>query len=397
MNFLKKLFGSGKNPSTGNHEKMKTSRNVEGSIKSPGDKKNETERKKAIKTLSMIGHLYPAKPKRPGLLNDESEEDSAISAALETLGKIGDASAVEPLLSAYGSNEKKRSLDKSFYKNQSMDMDIRSALEAIGEPAVEPLISALKDNDRNVRIMAIRALGAIGDARAVEPIILALEDKDWDVRDSAAAALGRIGDVRAVEPLISTFRANKKSLWERIVPYYEDDGPGYPERNPTPAKALGAIGEPAVAPLISAIKSDDEIGVAAAGALKYIADTRAFESLISALKDEKYLVRGAAAEALGNIGDARAAELLISALEDESSYVRAGAAGALGKIGDARAVEPLISALQDKESYVRITAAEALGKIGDARAIEPLELVSKNDNRSVRSYADMALKKLKTK
>jgi HEAT repeat protein len=80
------------------------------------------------------------------------------------------------------------------------------ALQRIGEPAVEPLIQALKDKDKVIRFGAADALGRIGDARAVEPLIQALKDEDYTVRAWAALNLGRIGDAKAVEPLTEALK-----------------------------------------------------------------------------------------------------------------------------------------------------------------------------------------------
>ena len=63
---------------------------------------------------------------------------------------------------------------------------------------VQGLIKVLKkEEDENVRVDAIEALGMIGDARGVEPLIQALKDKDDDVRRRAAGALGTIGGTRS--------------------------------------------------------------------------------------------------------------------------------------------------------------------------------------------------------
>jgi len=80
--------------------------------------------------------------------------------------------------------------------------------------AVEPLIKALEDEDRNVRWGAAEALGYIGDKRAVEPLIKALEDEDWYVRKRAAYALGDIGDKRAVEPLTEALKDDEEEVRE---------------------------------------------------------------------------------------------------------------------------------------------------------------------------------------
>ncbi|MFX0163468.1 MAG: HEAT repeat domain-containing protein, partial [Candidatus Hodarchaeota archaeon] len=73
-------------------------------------------------------------------------------------------------------------------------------LGMIGEPAVEPLIQALKEKDRYVRKEAAFALGEIADARAVEPLIQSLKDEDLGVQKEATDALEKIREP-AVDPL----------------------------------------------------------------------------------------------------------------------------------------------------------------------------------------------------
>lgn len=81
----------------------------------------------------------------------------------------------------------------------------RNALAALGrlgdQRVVEPLVSALQDQDRYVRGEAVKTLGGLGSAAAIEPLIEALEDSDDHVRRAAIVALGVIGDERAIEPL----------------------------------------------------------------------------------------------------------------------------------------------------------------------------------------------------
>jgi HEAT repeats len=71
----------------------------------------------------------------------------------------------------------------------------------IGEPAVEPLITALEDKDISVRVGAARALGGIKYNRALEPLIVTLKDENASVRMWAAEALGEIEDPGAAEAL----------------------------------------------------------------------------------------------------------------------------------------------------------------------------------------------------
>ena len=57
---------------------------------------------------------------------------------------------------------------------------------------VEGLIRASKDEDFDVRMIAVGALVKIGEL-AVEPLTKALKDEDGNVREQAAWALRKIG------------------------------------------------------------------------------------------------------------------------------------------------------------------------------------------------------------
>jgi len=78
-----------------------------------------------------------------------------------------------------------------------------SAIKEIGEPAVEPLASAMKkDKDSTFRYKAAIVLGKIGDQKAVEPLLNAIQtDPVRDVRWHAVDSLGEIGGAEATEAL----------------------------------------------------------------------------------------------------------------------------------------------------------------------------------------------------
>lgn len=111
--------------------------------------------------------------------------------------------------------------------------------------------------------------------------------------------------------------------------------------------------------LIEAL-GDSAVGWSAVGALGHLGEP-AVEPLIEALKDKDRdaTARRLAGAALGKVG-APATEALIEALTDTDEIVRRWAADALIHIEDARAVEPLIQALKDESVGVRIPSAEAL-------------------------------------
>ncbi|MCD6215119.1 MAG: HEAT repeat domain-containing protein, partial [Candidatus Desulfofervidus sp.] len=146
-------------------------------------------------------------------------------------------------------------------RHEDVRKEAAEALVNIGEPAVEPLIQALKDEYSDVREEAARALGRIGDKRAVEPLINALKDEDSDVRMEAAEALDQMGWKPGYVTEKAYYLVAKKE-WDEAV----------------------KLGEPAVEPLINALKDEaSSVRWGAAGALGEIGDERAVEPLINAL------------------------------------------------------------------------------------------------------------------
>lgn len=299
-----------------------------------------------------------------------------------------------------------------------------SALISIGNPAVEPLITALKNENTDVRKYAAEALGYIKDARAVKPLMAARSDRKTVVRDNAYRALMRIieglKERQEEEPLIGMLKYEESSFQkaviealgsipktrvaENLVPLLGDKDSDI--RKDT-TEALKKIGKASVEPLIKGLKSDDiKIRTIATMILGDIKDTISVEPLVETLKYksqapsiESYILRLEAAKALGKIRDARAVEPLVASLNDENFNVRNSSAEALTAIGE-KSVEPLIKVLNDDKLGSQILTAKILGDIKDPRAVEPLIqslLLAAADNRSwnFRFEATRALGKIK--
>jgi len=132
------------------------------------------------------------------------DEDSDVrEAAIQALGQFRDPRAAEPLVAAL--------------RNWPSTFSIGRSLKQIGEPSVEPLIAALKDDNPAVRATAAKTLGNIEDPRAVEPLISALKDEDRNVRLNVVTALRWIRDPRAVEPLIALLKDEDVSVQSEAV------------------------------------------------------------------------------------------------------------------------------------------------------------------------------------
>lgn len=232
-------------------------------------------------------------------------------------------------------------LNAKLWQTRSQAAD---ALIHLGEPAVEPLMQAIRNAQFGYHYLplAVRALGGIGDERAVPLLIDILASDHVHAVQEAAKGLGHIGTPKAIEPLINVFRQD----WdddETITAWQEA------------SKALAAIGEAALLPLIEGLQDTNSIVCSGViDALGQLRDPRAVDPLVSMLQDEDRQVRADAAEALGSIGDQHAVEPLVDLLSDEDWYVRCHACYALGDIGEISVYEALIGALHDTEPDVRI-------------------------------------------
>ena len=182
------------------------------------------------------------------------------------------------------------------------------------------------------------------------------------------------------------------------------------------AYSLGTSGEPAVEPLIDALRhapqpgetTDEPIRLNAANALSAIGSP-AVPALISLLNDDSpWWVRATAADTLGDVGEPStdAVPALLRALEDESEWVRRNAANALGTIGAGG--DALIVALRDAHPLVRCAAVSALVRMcsgdeygvpgmgnGTDAAVRGLAAVMCEDEYTiVREYAVAALEQI---
>ena len=300
-----------------------------------------------IKALGKIGGVRAVEGLITFMINYRMPSGNREKAA-RALVRIGDTNSIEALsraLKVSCCNEiAAKALEKLKWKPKQLDQEIyylcatnkRVELSKLGKPAIEPLIKALNDKNKNVRQKAVEALGRIGDKRAVEPLINILSNEGFYAREEAVEALGMIGDIRAVEPLIEHMKCYKPGysggMFIQLIPII---------------KALGKLG-----------------------------DKRAVEPLINILSNEEIVEQVEAVEALGKIGDNRAVEPLMKLLrrqqeayEKDVAKLKKATIMVLGEIRDTRAVEPIIGVLADENYYYynieERLVANALCKIGD--------------------------------
>lgn len=272
-------------------------------------------------------------------------------------------------------------------------LEAASSLIEIGPGAGDALTALLEvlkgDEDSRVRALAAYALCEIRpDAKEVVPALIeALKDKNLRVRSEASSALARL---KAVPALIEALEIEDNQC--RFHAAY----------------ALGEIGpyaREAVPGLIEALNDKEfaDGGQGAAIGLGKIGPgaKQAIPDLIKSLNENYAPIRREATTALGKIGPQTDGVVpkLIECLEDEDSSVRKNAAVALGGIGpDADEVLPaLIDALKHTDTEVRSTAAFSLGNIGPrANDAVPalLDALTTDEVDTVRHSAALALRKI---
>ncbi|MFA6241573.1 MAG: HEAT repeat domain-containing protein [Candidatus Hydrogenedentales bacterium] len=268
------------------------------------------------------------------------------------------------------------------------------------------LLKALStDTDRNVRAVAVLALGGILSYRQ--------QFSKQPTEDVCAALASSLRDTnRAIASMAATSLYSVN--WQPATP---EDRAYYLTAQGKPAEAA-ALGNVAFEALSRALTSDNEpafqpprnrrqptrvvrqnpneVAASTVAALGQLNDARNIPVLIEALRSNDPNIAWNAASALGTLKEKSAIDALAEMAQHSSSDHRHSAITALRDIGDARAVPAVVAALKDPERSVRNRAAETLGVLGDARAVPELLRVLEGDNVfAIRSAAAESLGKLK--
>jgi HEAT repeat protein len=216
---------------------------------------------------------------------------------------------------------------------------------------IETELADLTHRSRVRRARAAEALGNLEHRPAVHPLCDLLGDRHSEVRLVAVRALGRIGDPVAAVPLLDSLAT----------------------ADPTPsqlvAQSLAQLGPDAEPALITALEHHEaRVRVTALDALGLIGSGALIEPVALVLEEDVSLdVRLAAANTLGRLGGRAAVPPLVVALGvDHPDRLRAAAARALGEAGAAGVAEALAGLLDDPAYRVAHEAAHALRKAGPA-------------------------------
>lgn len=310
----------------------------------------------------------------------------------------------------------------------SEDVSVRAGAAAAlywiaseADEAADQLGASLNDENRQVRRLAVLALGRIG--KAAEPyLVAALKQEDAVIRKRAAfdlsrvpalqpesldALIGALGDrdihvrravVRSLVRLPMNLRT--KPVLEAVASTLGD--PSQPVRK---AAAYGLQGmrphaqaaTPALAKVLR--HKHHHSRTLAAVVLRTIGPDAqaAIPALIHNAVYDTGIPRDLALDALKAIGpDATSA--LLTLLKNGSEKERIGAAKSLGynQPDDSRVIQGLIELLADESNQVRTQAIKALGEFGPASqaATAALTELLKENDKTIRAAAGTSLKKI---
>lgn len=196
------------------------------------------------------------------------------------------------------------------------------ALAKIGQPAVKPLLQALKDSNNDVVIKAIKTLGLINDNESIKPLVAFLSNKDKRIRLEAANSLSRFKNPWVTDYLLTTLKSNDPAI--RATTLY----------------ALGKLKSPVAVPDLLALLNDPDESIRSQVLyiLSNFRDERIIQPLIEhamvARENNELKYRIEVISALGNIRDYRVIEALIVMLEEKNNSIKTAAAGALAQIAE---------------------------------------------------------------
>jgi HEAT repeat protein len=307
----------------------------------------------------------------PACINALDYHDSRVRrAAAETLGSLGDPSAIEPLLKGI------EDADADYSQHAAY------AVAKFGQAALPGLLKIMASGATQAKISTCVALGIIGDPAGIPPLLAALKSKDSYLQIAAAKTLPSFNNPVVIQPLVEALEISATAA------FY------YGVRDEAEA-ALLKIGPTAIDALTAAVKRASQPGqLAIIKLLREMPDPRSFTPLTELLADSPNEVRKAALAALLKVDRQQAVTHLLPLLQDPDFTIRHCAgeallgAGwkaehpldrarhliALGQYGPALKegadVLPLVvERLKDAEAQVRREAAHALAALKDEKLL----------------------------
>ena len=300
--------------------------------------------------------------------------------------------------------------------NPYLQRDAYNAALAYGQAAVHHLIARLNGSPpQEQRLLLIRLLAAAGGTEAVVPLLNQTFDDDVQVRMESLTALGEVDDPRCLQKLVAVLREPDLAFHDPALRSARKLASRHPEnraRLAASGESMVTDGEESVRSAGYALLAEGHPGETSfllpglrdgspsvkQSVVRIIAQTgdpSVFGSLVPMLGDDSPRVRRAVISALGRELLSRQPEILITSLSDPDVWVRAETAFFLAQSTDPAISQSLLRALEEDDLPVRLGALRGLAEVGCGSLFRSvLELATRPDGAvEVRQAALAALTK----
>jgi HEAT repeat protein len=312
--------------------------------------------------LLLLPILARGRTAAPEILECLTDAHASVRAiTCDTLGKIGDASAIGPLF--------ERLVDPDARVSQTAVV----AIQSLGSDETEArALQAARSDDRRVRRSALRILSYFGWPSALEVFLSALEDSDERLRDVAAAGLAGIDDARSLDALLAASMHTA------------------PRTRAAAVRALGLTHDaPQVRDRLRAALADADPWVRyyACQAVSKLKDEGAAQTVGSLLLDPAGHVRVAAVEALAQLRGERALEALHAATQSPDGDVQRAALLGIARVRSPASLEIVRRGGASPDAATRLVALSALAEFVGPEVIRGLVAAMSDADESVRNAA----------
>ncbi len=274
----------------------------------------------------------------------------ALELAMER-GERNEVRAVLVAIEEIGSGESEDLLYKAIYSTDGHVRKIaaRTLARVVGEKAADNLFAMIiKERYRDVVEGVTDALAGIGGAEVMRGFTDLLASEREDMREMACRGLGAMGEEASVGPLTGALEDSSPAV--RKSAYVSLAMLGVPEAMESVIKGLGL--------------GDNDICIAIMDSLNAVATDELRDALRLRLDDENLWVRYHAVTLLGEMLDRGSEDRLIGMLGSDEPPVQAAAAGALGVMGSEKALHILKSMYESAEPTMRTAIEKAIEVMG---------------------------------
>jgi PAS domain S-box-containing protein len=288
------------------------------------------------------------------------------------------------ILKQYSNPEITRELVQLMRQEHRNPNLLNAILQTFATSIIDPipaLIECLNDEDQDLRIYTVLALGERQDPRGIEPLMRMLKDPDINVRYHTIEALGRLKAGQAVDQLLEIVQSSdfylgfaaldallsidNTTITSRLVPLIQNTMDWQVRR--TTIDNLAISEDPQlIQDLVRLLKKHHRNPNILNSILQIfsISNQDCFPFLQECLKEPDPELRTYIALALGERQDLRAIPDLIKLLDDPEPNVRYYAIESLGYLQGIEAIDPLLEIVFSGDFFLAFPALSALTRIG---------------------------------